>query len=95
MQNSNELKDNPNFKALETAYEKLKTLEQKANQAILAGVPNANAERALSASYSELRSLHSEYSALLDWLQQPENSGALQAFGEHSACKFLNSFFSA
>jgi hypothetical protein len=95
MQNSNQLKDNPNFKALEAAYEKLKTLEEKTKQAILAGVPNPKADKELFAAISELRSLHSEYSALLDWLQQPENSGALQAFGEHPACKFLNSFFSA
>lgn len=34
MQNSNQLKDNPNFKALEAAYEKLKALEEKTKQAI-------------------------------------------------------------
>lgn len=90
------LENNPNFKLLNAACEKLKKAENKSNQAILGlGVINKGLEAELTAAANELRALHVEYSTLLEWLQLPENVEALAAFGKHSICGLLNAFFSA
>ena len=96
MQNQNTLINNPNFKALADAYQSVIAAKNKQEKAFLTV---GYSSKAIDAEYADacksLKSLHSEYKALLEWIIQPENSEAKAQFSGLNMHKFLNAFFSA